>query len=445
MTDGGTSAGRTDVKTGWKMTLIAAAVIAAAGAGVIVVRGSHARSASRAAPDPAVVSLVKVSRGDLQATVAASGQLQPNTITTVRPDSNMPTRKLVKILVKEGDRVRTGQALAEVDPSGLDLDLASARANVEAQKAKLANLLARPAGLDLAAADASLASAKNTLDTAQESFDNTKNLFDKGLAARKDLTDAERALQAAKAAYTSAQLSYENVKAQNTDADIQAQRSAVASAESDLQKTQLIYDSATIRSPVPGVVAEVPVLTGDLISPSTALMTVVDPDPMWLQAQVNETDMGQVRIGQSATVTPSGFPDLRLQGRVTQIDLHAQVVSNVSVFTTTIEVPNRDGRLLWGMNADADISVIDLKNVLTLPTSAIRTSNGVSTVTILDGGQQVSWDIQTGATDGTRTQILAGLDEGTEVVSGRRSSSGASGAASGPGGPAMGQVFRILH
>jgi len=443
VTDEAHGARRTDVKTGWKVTLVAAALIAAAGATVIVVRWSHARSASRAAASaPAAVSLVKVSRGDLQATVTASGQLEPNTITTVRPDSNMPTRKLVKIFVKEGDRVKAGQALAEVDPSGLDLDLASARANVEAQKAKLANLLAKPAGLDLAAAEASLASAKNTLDTAQESYDNTKGLVDKGLAARKDLTDADRALQTAKAAFTSARLSYENVKAQNADADVQLQRSAVASAESALQRAQLIFDSITIRSPVSGTVAEIPVLTGDLISPSTALMTVVDPDPMWLQAQVNETDMGQVRIGQSATVTPSGFPDLRLPGKVTQINLHAQVVSNVSVFTTTVEVPNHDGRLLWGMNADADISVIDLKNVLTLPASAIRTSNGVSTVTIVDDGQQVSWDIQTGATDGTRTQIVAGLDEGTEVVANRRSSSAAS---SGPGAPGMGQVFRILH
>ncbi len=430
------------MKTGWKVTLAVAAVVVAAGVVVIAARGPRSGDKTRAA-DPAAVPIVKVSRGDLQATVTASGQLQPNTITTVRPDSNMPTRKLVKLFVKEGDRVKAGQPLAEVDPSGLDLDLASARANVEAQKAKLANLLARPADLDLAAAEASLATAKNTQDSAQESYANTKSLFDKGLAAKKDLADAERALQAAAAAYTSARLNRDNVKAQNTDADIQAQRSAVASAESDLQKSQLIYDSAVIRSPVAGVVAEIPVLAGDLISPSTALMTVVDPDPMWLQAQVNETDMGQVRIGERAVVTPSGFPDLRLPGKVTQIDLHAQVVSNVSVFTTTIEVPNHDGRLLWGMNADADISVLDLKNVLLLPASAIRTTGGVTTVTILDEGKQVAWEVQTGATDGTRTQIVAGLDEGTEVVANRRTP-GAAGAG-GPGGPPMGQVFRILH
>lgn len=434
------------MKTGVKVALIAAAVVVAAGVGLLVVRGtSSARAASRAAADPAAPTLVKVARGDLSASIAASGQLQPNTITTIRPDSNMPTRKLVKILVNEGDRVKSGQALAEVDPSGLDLDLASSRANVQAQKAKLANVLAKPAGLDLAAADASLSTAKNTLDSAQESYDSTKSLFDKGLAARNVQSDAERALQSAKAGYTSAELSYENVKAQNVDADVQAQRSAVASAESDLQKAQLIYDSITIRSPVAGVVAEIAVNAGDLISPSTALMTVIDPNPMWLQAQVNETDMAQLRVGQTATVTPSGFPDMNLRGKVTQIDLHAQVVSNVSVFTTTIEVPNKDGRLLWGMNADAEISVLALKNVLTLPTSAIKTSNGAASVTIIDGGQQVAWDVQTGATDGTRTQIVAGLDEGTDVVLLRRTTAGSTGTTTPRAGPPVGAMFGLFR
>ena len=434
------------MKTGPKTALIAAAVIVAGAAALFVARGISSRAAARAAAAaPAAVSLVKVTRGDLSASVAASGQLQPNTITTIRPDSNMPTRKLVKIPITEGQRVKPGQALAEVDPSGLDLDLQSARATWEAEKVKLANLQAKPVGLDLAAAEASLAAAKNAQDSAQDAYDSTKSLFDKNLVARKDLTDAERALQAAKASYASAQLSWQNVKAQNTDADVQAQRAAVATAQSALQKAQLIFDSITIRSPVAGVVAEIAVNVGDLISPSTALMTVIDPDPMWLQAQVNETDMAQVRVGQPASVTPSGYPDLTIRGKVTQIDLHAQVVSNVSVFTTTIEVPNRDGKLLWGMNADAEISVLALKNVLTLPTSAVKSANGSATVTIVDGGQQVAWDVQTGATDGTRTQIVAGLDEGTEVVLTRRSAGSTGTTTTQRGGPPVGAMFGIFR
>jgi hypothetical protein len=172
-------------------------------------------------------------------------------------------------------------------------------------------------------------------------------------------------------------------------------------------------------------------------------MTVVDADPMILQAQVNETDMGQVRIGEKATVTPTAYPDLHLAGRVTQIDLHATVQSNVSVFNVSIEAPNPEGRLLWGMNADADIAVLSLKNVLSLPSSAIRSLNGNSQVSILDQGKVVAWDVETGASDGSRTQILAGLDEGQEVLVPSRRSAGAQNGQRNQ--PNMGQVFRVLH
>jgi HlyD family secretion protein len=436
------------VKKRQRTVLIAGAFVVIVGAAIFLLRGTlFPRAASGASADPAAVSTVKVTRGNLSVSVAASGQLEPNTVTTIRPDSNMPTRKLVKLLVKKGERVREGQALAEVDPSGLEFDLQSARANLQAQKVKLANLQARPQGMEAAAADAALASAKNTLDAAQESYDNAKALFDKDLASRSELASAERALNAATLSYTSAQLSYQNAKAQNADADVQAQQSVVSSAQSELQKAQLIYDSITIHSPVQGVVADVEVVIGDLISPSTALMTVIDPDPMWLLAEVNESDVGQLVVGQPATVVPSGYSDLTLQGRVVQMDLHATVQSNVSVFTATIEVPNRDGKLLWGMNADAEISVFALNDVLTLPANTVKTVNGASTVTVLDAGKQLTWDVQAGATDGSRTQIVAGLDEGDEVVVSRRN--GASTAAStqqrdGPGG-GMGAVFGIMR
>ena len=117
------------------------------------------------------------------------------------------------------------------------------------------------------------------------------------------------------------------------------------------------------------------------------------------------------------------------------------------MFTATIQVPNKEGKLLWGMNADADIIVLSLQGVLTLPASAVKTSNGTSQVTIQDGSKLVSWDVQVGASDGTRVQIVAGLDEGEEVVVQRRSSSSsAARSTQQQGGPGMGgEVFRVLR
>ena len=432
------------MKTRSKTVLIVAAVVVAAAAVLFLFRGKvFPGIGAKAARDPAGVTLVSVTRGDLNATVTASGQFQPNTIVTIRPDSNMPTRKIVKIDVAEGQRVSAGQPLARIDPTGLDLTLKSDEAAYLSALAKLKNLKARPADMDLAAAQAALTQTQVTLSTQQENYQNMKALEANGLASRNQLADAERQLAAAQASHDASRLSYQNTEAQSQEDVISAQDAAVAQTDYDRQMARLILDSTVIRSPMAGVVAEVLVNVGDLAGPSTAVATVVNPDPMWLQAQVNENDMAQVRVGQAASVTPSGFPDLQLRGKVTQIDLHALVQSNVSVFTATIEVPNRDGKLLWGMNADAEISVLALKNVLSLPTSAVKTSNGSAQVTIMDGSQTVAWDVQTGAVEGGRVQIVAGLDEGQEVIVQRKVSTAGTTTPQRPGG--IGPGFGIFH
>jgi multidrug efflux pump subunit AcrA (membrane-fusion protein) len=434
------------VKRASKAVIVIAAAVVVAGVGLFLFRGKIFPAADPASSkDPVSVNVVKVTRGDLHASVAASGQFQPNTIVTIRPDSNMPTRKIVKIDVVEGQRVKVGQPLAEIEATGLDLTLKSDVANLQSARVKLDNLKAKPADMDLAAAQAALTQAEAALATQKENYDSVMALADKGLASRNQLSDAERQLASAQASYDASRLSYQNTKAQSQEDVISAQEAVVAQADYAMQMAKLILDSTVIRSPMTGMVAEVLVNVGDLVSPSTAIATVVDPDPMWLQAQVNENDMAQVKVGQKASVTVSSYPDLQFTGTVTQIDPHAQVVNNVSVFSATIEVPNRGGRILWGMNADAEISVLSLKNVLTLPSSAIKSNNGSPQVTIIDGGRLVAWDVQSGATDGTRTQIVAGLDEGQEVVVQRRTSTSGT-RQGGPGGPgSMGQVFRVLR
>ena len=434
------------MKKGSKIGIVIATVVVAAGVGLFAFRVKLFPSAKDDPKDPAGYTTVKVSRGELTMLVAASGQFEPNTITTIRPDANMPTRKIVRILVTEGQRVKPNQALVQIDATGLDLDLKSAEANYQAQKVKLDNVKAKPAGLDLAQAEVDLAQAKLDLQNEQENYDNLKALADKGLAAKNQLNAAERQLAIDKVRLEASQLSYQNVKAQSQVDVIQAQESALAQADNERQKAKLVFDAAVIRSPEAGVVAEVLVKVGDLVSPSTAIMTVVNPDPMILQAQVNENDMELLKIGNEAAITPSGFPDLVLRGRVTKIDLRAQVQSNVSVFTASIEVPNRDGKLLWGMNADAEISVLAMKNVLTLPSAAVHAENGSTQVNLLDEGKVVAWEVQTGASDGSKTQIVAGLDEGQEVVMPAKNTSAASGSRTQNNPQAgMGQMFRVLH
>jgi hypothetical protein len=151
-----------------------------------------------------------------------------------------------------------------------------------------------------------------------------------------------------------------------------------------------------------------------------------------------------VAVGQSAAVTPWGYPDLRLAGVVTQIAQMAVSKSNVTSLEVDIQVPNKDGRLLWGMNADAEVTTQQASDALVLPNAAILQRRGdVAQVQVADGSDTVRWDVKVGITDGKLTQILAGLDEGDEIAIESRAAATAGGAQNSRNtGPAVFRAFR---
>ena len=434
------------MKKGTKIIVIAAAALAVAGAAVFLLRGKLFPSAGGADADTAY-TVQTVTRGELSITVAVSGTLEPVSYATIYPDSNMPEyRKLLKLHVNKGEAVRKGQLIAEIETSGLDLDLASTKASYESAKAKLANLKAGPTATELAVAESSLQQAQFDLVTAQATRDSTKTLVEKDLAARGELDSAERSLALAKLKLEAAASSYDDVKAGATADVINAQEAAVAQSYNNYLKAKLIFEAAQITAPISGTVTEVFVKVGDLIQNSTAILSIGDLDTMILQADVNENDIGQIAIGQKATVTAAGYPDMPLPGTVTLIDMRGSVSGNVTTFKAAIEVPNRDHLLMWAMNADAEVAVLSVKDALTLPASAVKvTGSGTGTVTILDGGEPVSWEVQLGTTDGSRYEILGGLAEGDEVVMVKKAATAATTTGTGrQGGLPGGGSFGIL-
>ena len=114
---------------------------------------------------------------------------------------------------------------------------------------------------------------------------------------------------------------------------------------------------------------------------------------------------------------------------------------NVTTLAVSINVPNADGRILWGMNADAEITVLERKNVLTVPSTAVQKSGTISRVNVQDGTAVVPWEVKTGATDGSRTEIVEGLDENDVVLVANRGAT-AAGQSGPPGGNFM---FRALR
>ncbi len=433
--------------------IIAAACVV--GGGIYIYSSATLRKDSAAQAQAYVA--VPVTRGDISVTVPASGQFQPAATTTVRPDPNLPQRQITQVLVAVGDTVDAGQVVARVDTTGLDIDLASAKSNYEAQVAKLNILKATPTSNDILQAESQVRQAKISLQAAQSNLESTQNLVKEGLGSQSQLLDAQKQLDAANAALEGAQYNLDQTKAGPTADLMQAQLSAVSSALSNYRKAQIIWDATSIRTPVAGTVAQVGVNVGDLVSATSvvqvsssgtnqvnstnAICVIIQNNPAVLQALVDETDVSRIRIGQKAVVTPAAFPNEHLTGTVSALAQETTTTQNVTTLAVSINVPNADGRILWGMNADAEITVLERKNVLTVPSTAVQKSGTISRVNVQDGTAVVPWEVKTGATDGSRTEIVEGLDENDVVLVANRGAT-AAGQSGPPGGNFM---FRALR
>jgi len=436
------------------LVLVAAAGIVGGGVLVYTLAGVGTRSA----PVAATAAQALVTRGNIVVTVPASGQFEPTATTTVRPDPNLPQRRITEVLVAVGDKVVAGQIVARVDTTGLEIDLASAKSNFDAQTAKLNILRATPTPNDLVQAHSAVTQSDFTLKSAQSAYDSTRKLAEEGLASAQQLLDAQKTLDSAKAGVEAANFNFDTVKTGPTDDLMQAQISAVSQALSAYRKAQIIWDATSIRTPVAGTVAQVGVNPGDLVSATSivqvsdngtnqvnsnnAVCVVIQNDPAVLQALVDETDVSRIRLGQTAIVTPIAFPEQRLTGTVSSIAQQATTTQNVTSLTVSIDIPNANGKLLWGMNADALINVLERRAVLLVPSTAVQRNGNSSIVSVLNGTDFNPTEVKLGATDGIHTEVLAGLNEGDTILAGR--SGAARGAVTGRQNP-QNFIFRAMH
>ena len=440
------------------MTIIlGAAVLAAACAGGYAYLRSAGSTRAAAAETP---TTVKAKLADIRNTVPTAGGFEPAKYQTVRPDATMPTRKVVKVNVKARDVVKAGQVLAEVDRSGLSLDVEQASNSYEAAKLKLDELKSYPKPEEKSQAESDVGQAELDLKLKTSAYESAKKLFDIQYASRSELQTAEKALRLAEDSLRTARYKYKTVMAGSAKDAIMAQEAAVVAARTALAEARLIYDSTVIRAPMSGTVASVSIVVGDLVSASssvngtTSLMTVADLGAMVLKAQVDETDIGLIRVGQRAIVKPavnSGSTNApaSVEGRVIGIDAVSDATSaSVTVFKVSIEVANGDGSILWGMNGDVEIVVDEARAAITVPSSSIRAADGRKTVMLLRDGRPTFQTVTTGLSDGENTQIVEGIAQGDEIVVAslgakssttattlRQSSALGFGMGGGPGGP----------
>ena len=317
----------------------------------------------RAAADAVQYRTAKIERGPLQATVSASGAVNPVTQVSV---GTQVSGQIKDIYVDFNSEVKAGQLLAVIDPESIQYRVRSAQADVDAARATVLTAQA-----NAAASRAGVSRAQTDLAEAQRTHERNLSLVAQGFISQSE-ADRTRALvntagESVKSAQ--AQLGVTEAQIKSAQAGVAQRESALAQARIDLERTQ-------ITSPVNGIVIKRAIEKGQTVAASLQapelFVIAQNLQDMQVDASIDESDVGRIRTGQKASFTVDAFPGQTFEGEVRQVRKAAQNVANVVTYVAVVGFSNTGGRLLPGMTANVRVITEQRESVLKVPNAALR-------------------------------------------------------------------------
>jgi len=323
------------------------------------------------------VQTSKAQRLDLTSVVSASGEIKPKTYVNIGANA---FGKITKLYVKEGDRVKKGQLLAQLENVQSAADVDATRASLEAAQT---DAVASEAGMRTAMAD--LNRAKSDAQRTKLDWERAQGLYKEALIAKAEYDGRKAAWESADAGFAQAQARLAQAKAQKDSADrrISQIRANLTHAADVLRKT-------TYAAPFDGMITNLPVREGETVvigiqnSPGSTLMTIADMSVITAEIKVDETDIVNVKLGQPAEVTVDAIPKKSFKAVVTEIGNNAIVRSTglstsqqtsasqeAKDFKVVVTLQDPPDNLRPGLSATAKITTATRGNVLTIPIQAL--------------------------------------------------------------------------
>ena len=332
-----------------------------------------------------------VERGPMVAQVSTTGTL--NAVITVQVGSQV-SGQIKELGADFNSEVKSGEVIARIDPETFEAKVLQAKAELEVARAnvRIQQVGIERAEKELANAAATLNSlqaktekSRVTLENSRRNMDRRRALYQSGAVSESQTDDAQTS-HGQSAAQLKSDLSEEKAAESQTasrEAALKAARAQVLYAieqvrlkEASLHQAEVDFNNTFIRSPVDGVVIERAVDIGQTVAASfqaPKIFTIAqDLRSMQVETDVDEADIGRVRVGQSALFTVDAFPGSEFHGEVVQIRKHPHVVQNVVTYTVVVSAQNEDLRLLPGMTANIQIIVDERADVLKVPNAALR-------------------------------------------------------------------------
>jgi HlyD family secretion protein len=356
--------------------------------------------------------LGKVERGDLAKNVVATGKIQAITQVEVKSKASGIVKKL---LVDYGQTVKQGQVLAELDKEEIQARVNQQRASLEAAEAA-----AHGAAADLQRAKVDAEGPD--LPMLKRAYERAQQMAREGVVSQAQLDDTERNYQLA---VNKQKLGKANeMVAQAKLREAQAQ---VSQSRAQLAQTEEEFRNSTIVAPIDGMVLSRNVEAGDAVSSilvlgssATLLMTIGDTREVYVKGKVDESDIAKVYLGQPARIKVESYKDRVFNGKITKISPMGVEKDNVTTFEVRVSIDNSRGELKSMMTANAEILLEEHKNVLMVPEGALiydkdrKASLEVPDPSGPDGKKKIK--VEVGISNGSKTELLTTLKEGTEVV-----------------------------
>lgn len=366
------------------------------------------------APTESGYRFARAERGEIVATVSATGTINPTTTVIV---GSQLSGQVVQILVDYNSEVKADDVVARLNSDQIRAKLDAARADLEQMRAQQqvqggqiekVKAETEKARAVLADAQAQVARQKALLGDTERIYQRQNELRSRGFAAEQTLDTARTNRDAQQAALDSALAQTQSAEAaiaslaadlHVAQANLAAVTAQVAQRTATVRQIEVDLRNTDIRSPVSGVIVQRNVELGQTVAASLQapeLFRIADDlRQMEISANIDETDVGRIKPDQRATFTVNAFPGRTFEGRVKQVRLGSQTVNNVVIYTTIISIENPRRELLPGMTANLRIETDRREDVLRIPNAALRwrppvADNATIGATIGGGGPMVS-------------------------------------------------------
>ena len=329
------------------------------------------------------IRTVKITKGDLKITVAATGRVEPDLEVVVKSKAS---GEIVEFSFEEGDVVKRGEVVVRLDPQIERSRLNQAKAN-------------------LLMAEAKSEKAKISLKDARIRLERQRRLFADRIVSQQDLDNAQIVFEK----------SGTDIKI--AEAEIMRLREALIEAEDRLNDTE-------ITVPITGTILEKFVEEGQIITSGTSsttegtsLFNMADLNKLYISANVDETDVGKVQPGQDVSITADAYPGWNFNGKVIRIAPKGRVESTITVFDVIVEVRDKEkSRLKPLMTANVEILTDLRKGALLVSSEAVRVKSDIFGLYTMKNGEQTWIPLKIGETDGILTEIEGDVSEGTDAI-----------------------------